>query len=242
MAELRRRRTHRWAFPLGMALVALAVVGLVALGRMAANGVQDIRENPKDKLEYEKFLSSIIVFDPDPFDSVESMPDKNVPQLLSIALWSILRDDSNKPEDIAYDDNGSMIVTRKQVENRYQRLFGALPPRHATLEVGEMEFTYDQAREVYLIPATGSFELYTPSVRMPAKKTGSQIELIVDYLYFNDFEMDERGRRVLPPKPSKTMVITLFEVDDGSGGTYYRVGSIRQPTGIDVAVGQTAIA
>jgi hypothetical protein len=241
MAELhkRHRRTHQWAFPLGMLLVALAVVGLIALVRMTATGIQQRVENPKAKTAYEEFLANIIVHDPDPFDSVDGVPDKNVPQLLDICLWSILQSKKNTPDQFTTDDEGRMQIPKANVEAEYQKLFGMLPPRHATIEGGDFDFIYDSAKEVYLVPVTAALKIYTPKVTN-IKKTGSSVELTVDYLPFNDFRMDERGRPV-EPEPAKTMIITLFEKGDSEPENRWQVGSIRQMAGVEVAAGATVI-
>ena len=246
MAETRRhRRTHKWAFPLGMILIALAVVGVVSLGRAAAIGIQEKRNNPAEKRRYEEFLANIVVHDPDPFDSVQGVPDKNVPQLLDICLWSILQSDNNKPDQFTMDDEGRMQIPKAKVEEAFQTIFGTLPPRHTTVEGVDFDFIYDPAKEIYLVPITAALKIYTPRVT-DIQKTGGSITLTVDYLAANDFKVDARGNRE-EPDASKTMIITLVEKDDGKKDKKSKenkplqVESIRQVAGVDVVPGTTAI-
>jgi len=245
MAETRgHRRTHKWAFPLGMILIALAVVGVVSLGRAAAIGIREKLDNPAEKKQYEEFLADIVVHDPDPFDSVQGVPDKNVPQLLDICLWSILQSDDNKPDQFTMDDEGRMQVPKAKVEEAFQRIFGTLPPRHTTVEGVNFDFVYDPAKELYLVPVTAASLIYTPRVT-DIKKTGSSIDLTVDYLAANDFKLDERGN-LIEPEASKTMIITLVEKDDGKAkknkkNKQFYVHAIHQVAGVDVVPGAALI-
>ena len=241
MAEVRRRRrTHKWAFPLGMILVALALVGMISLVRMGVVGIRRQMDNLDERTRYEEFLANIVVHDPDPFDSVEGVPDKNVPQLLDICLWSVLQSDENTPDQFSMDDNGRMQVPKAKVEEAFLAIFGTKPPRHTTVEGADFDFIYDTAKEVYLVPITAALQMYAPRVRPDIKKTGSSIELTVDYLPAGDFRVDARGRRS-EPAAAKTMTIVLIERDDGKGGKSLQVGSIRQVTGIEAVPGATVI-
>jgi len=224
-----------------MFLVALAVVGMISLARMAASGIRARIDNPKEREGYEIFLRDIVAHDPDPFDSIEGVPDKNVPQLLDICLWSILQSDDNTPDQFSMDDDGRMQVPKARVEQAFQDYFGILPPRHATVEGADFDFIYDPAKEVYLVPITAALRMYSPKVRPEIKKTGSSIELTVDYLPNSDFKVDERGRPA-EPEAAKTMIIVLFERGkDSKGDMLYQVGSIRQVAGLDAVPGMTVI-
>ena len=242
MAETRgHRRTHKWAFPLGMILIALAVVGIVSLARAATIGIREKLNNPEEIAKYEAFLADIVVHDPDPFDSVQGVPDKNVPQLLDICLWSLLQSEDNTPDQFTMDDEGRMQVPKAKVEEAFQRVFGTLPPRHATVEGVNFDFIYDPAKELYLVPVTAASLIYTPRVT-DVKKTGSSIDLTVNYLLANDFKLDERGN-LIEPEASKTMIITLIEKDDGKNkkNKQFYVHAIHQVAGVDVVPGATVI-
>lgn len=234
----KHRRSHKWAFPLGLILTALAVVGAVTLVRMAVNGIQNQLSNQEEYQRYEEFLSKIIVHDPDPFDSVASVPLANISQLLDISIWSILKGDDATPENLPQDDEGNMLIDQEKVAAEFEKLFGERPPKHASIEGSDFEFIYDPETKVYRVPVTGALNIYSPRV-IDAKKTGSNIELTVEYLAFNDFKLDSRGYRIEPVDAAKTMLITLFVQPDES----FRVGAIRQATGKDyVPVGETKIA
>jgi len=229
----KHRRAHRWAFPLGVILTALAVVGAATLVRLAAGGIRQQILNPKEKLAYEAFLAKIIVHDPDPFDSVGAVPIGSMPQLLDICIWSILGGDDATPADIPTDDDGNLLISQEKVEAEFEKLFGEpLPPgRHASIQGSDFDFLYDAEAKLYRVPVTGSLNIYSPRV-MNIKKTGGAIELTVDYLANNDFQFDEYGRPSSPPAAAKTMLITLY-AQPPEADYPYRVDAIRQTLGED---------
>ncbi|MDR2753189.1 MAG: hypothetical protein LBB50_02635 [Oscillospiraceae bacterium] len=221
------RRAHKWAFPLGMLLVVLAVVGAVSLVRTAANGVRQQLNNPEERVFFETFLAKIIVHDPDPFDSPDSADDFS--QLFDICLWSLTQDGNNTPQKFRQDknDNLNLQIDKKTVDAEYMKLFNVSPPDYFTVEGNEFDFVWDAEHEYYLVPVTGTLPIYTPRVT-DIKKTASQVRLTVDYIATNDFEVDAEWN-ITPAKPAKTMIITLYQRQDE---TYY-VGAIQQQAGID---------
>ncbi|MDR1927555.1 MAG: hypothetical protein LBQ33_02825 [Oscillospiraceae bacterium] len=227
MAE-KRRRTHRWAFPLGFSLVALALVGAVTLVTLLVNGVKQQIENPKDKLRYEEFLRIVVMHDPDPFDDVDTAP--NISQLLDIAIWSLQSDTGATPKEYPMDDDGNLLMPQTDVEKEFLRLFGKDVPMHETIEGADYEFVYDAQEKVYRVPATGTLQIYVPEVT-DIEKLGNSVRLTVDYLAYHtgDWQFESDGKPV-KPAPVKTMLITLFEDDQ-----HLTVGSIQLPAGQQLA-------
>ena len=228
----KRKRAHSWAFPLGLILTVLAIVGLATLVNLVAGGIRERVRNPKEIERYEEFLAKIIVHDPDPFDSVGAVPLGNIPQLLDISIWSILRGGELTPADLPTDDNGNMLISQDKVAAEFVKLFGIEPPKHASIEGSDFDFVYDPEEKLYRVPVTGTLNIYLPRV-VPAgvKKTGNSIELRVEYLAYNDFHI-ERGIYVEPVQAAKVMLITLHAQDDEKTPSY-RVGAIRQSLGED---------
>ncbi|MCL2300645.1 MAG: hypothetical protein FWC27_10935 [Firmicutes bacterium] len=224
----KHRRAHRWAFPLGVVLTALAVVGLATLVRLAAGGIRQQLDNTKEKAMYEEFLATIILHDPDTFDSVGSVPDGRIPQLLDISIWAILNRIESAGALPPTDDAMNMLIKEADVEAEFVKIFGQKPPTHASIEGSDFGFIYDPAEKVYRIPTTGSLSIYFPRVTN-IKKTGGAIELTVNYLAYNDFKLDDGGFSPEDPEPAKTMLITLYEQADPDYP--FRVGSISEPPG-----------
>ena len=231
---VKHKRAHKWAFPLGVILTALAVVGAVTLGRMAWGGVRQWRENPKETQMFEEFLAKIILHDPEPFDSVGAVPIGKIPQLLDISIWAILRPgDDTKPAATIKDGEG-VIIKEETVEAEFTKIFGQPPAKHASIEGSDFDFAYDPAAKVYRLPVTGAFDIYFPRVTN-IKRTGSSIVLTVDYLAYNDFKLEDGSFSPVDPEPAKTMLITLYAQADPDYP--YRVGSITPPVG-----GQDSVA
>ena len=238
MANVRHRRAHKWAFPLGLLLVALAIVGAVSLGILAKRGIDSYRDNPEERRMYEEFLAQIIVHDPDPFDAPEKVQE-NVSQLLDICIWSLLREKNNTPGDYPMDDDGNLMIALEEVDAKYRGLFGIEPPRYVSVEGTDFDFIYDAAAEVYRVPISGELEIYVPRVR-EINKTGSSVDLLVDYLTYGDNNLDERNRQ-LELVSTKVMLITLLEQPDNEKYPL-QVNAIRQPVGINAYIeGATAI-
>lgn len=226
MAEQTHRRTHRWAFPLGLLLIALAVVGAVSLGSMLTRSVKQWTQNPKEIQRYEEFLMPIVEHDPYPFDSVEKA---NTPQLLDISIWSLMRYDPDAERYLIDADDGYIIIPQADVEAEFKRLFGKelSTAMHTAIEGADYAFEYDPAAKVYRIPQTGTLAIYVPRVKS-YRKVGNSVELEVQYLSYSTIDWADAPDGVpVRPDPMKTMLITLYVGEDGS----FTVGSIQQQAG-----------
>jgi len=231
----KHRRTHKWAFPLGVLLSALAMVGVVTLVMWLVDGIKLRIDNPREKQEYQAFLAKIIVHDPDPFDDVRTVPAARIPQLLDISIWSILRGDGVTPTSFPRDDDtGELLIAQALVEAEYQKIFGETPQLHESIEGSDYDFPYDAEAKVYRVPVTGSMAIYLPRIT-EINKIGGRIELTVDYLAYNDFTLNANGTYREPDQPAKVMVITLYTQADPDAP--YRVGAIRHPLSQDYVGG-----
>jgi len=229
-----KKRTHKWAFPLGLALVALAVVGVVSLVNMAVQGVRELTDDPQGRLRYEVFLANVVARDPDPF---ESPLLGNQGQLLDITLWSLLRRADNTPADFPMDDDGNLMIAQDVAAERYRLLFGVDLPAHMTVETDGFDFVYDAEAEVYRVPIAGELLIFVPRV-VNINRTGRSVELTVEYLAVDDFNLDETNRQQ-DLVPVRTMIITLNEQDNED--VPWQVSAIRHPMGVDVAGGSPVL-
>lgn len=217
----RRRRKHPWAFPLGLAMVLLAIVGLGTVIFFCVQGVRDLSKSGQKAEfdEYQAFLTPIVMFDPDAFDD---LTQANPNQLIDCAVWALLT--SNLAPDQYQSDAGTLIIPQADVEKEFVRLFGKdVKPVHQTVEGYGYQFAYDAAAGTYTIPITGLEPIYTPQV-VSASKQGSTRTVTVAYIASNQWAQDENGNLV-PTAADKYMRATLR--DNGSGGYYL---SALQPT------------
>jgi hypothetical protein len=209
-------KRHPAAFPLGVLLVLLAIVGVVFLAITAGKGIKQQTEPPKEYVAYAAFLKNIILNDTDPFDSV----DKTEPeQLIDICLWNILSQDNAdaKPYNFPQQDDGSLKVPQAAVEEEFFKLFGVKGPSvHETVNGADYEFIYDAESKAYLVPVTGILSIYLPKVRSATKISGDII-LTVDYIGTNDWQIEDFNTdgTAAVPEPTKTMEITLHQTDTG---------------------------
>lgn len=217
----RRRRKHPWAFPLGLVMVLLAVVGLSTVIFLCVQGVRDLSKSSRQAEygEYQAFLTPVIMFDPDAFDD---LTQANPSQLIDCSIWALLTGDLEP--DQYQSDAGTLIVPQADVEKKFAALFGSdVKPVHQTIDGYGYQFAYDSAAGTYTIPLTGVEPIYTPQV-VDAGKQGNTIVVTVAYIASNQWAQDENGNMV-PAMADKYMRATLR--DNGSGGYYL---SALQPT------------
>lgn len=206
-----KKGTRRWAFPLGLLIAVLAVIGAVTILVAGVNVTKKSIQKGRNFDEYNQLLIPVVMNDPDPFDDLTKA---NPSQLLDISIWSILKKDLS-PENYEYSDEG-MLLPEADVTEEFKRLFGTeVQPSHATVEGFGYEFTYDANRKAYVIPLTGVVPLYTPRVVKKDKKNNTVI-LTVAYLSGDQWEQDALGNMVAP-EPEKYMRVTLRE----HGDTYF---------------------
>ncbi len=206
-----KKGSRRWAFPLGLLITVLAVVGAVTVVVAGVHVTKLAVEKSRNFDEYNRLLTPVVMNDPDAFDDITKA---NPEQLIDISIWSILKSDLS-PDRYEYGDGG-MIIPETDVTAEFQRLFGTeIQPTHASVEGYGYEFTYDATKQTYTIPLTGIVPTYTPRV-VSSDKSGSTIVLTVAYLGGDQWAQDSEGNMVAP-EPDKYMRVTLREKD----GAYY---------------------
>ncbi len=203
----KKKRAHPWAFPLGLVIALLSLIGLVTVILAGIGTVSYISYKAKNIDEYNKMLIPVVMNDPDMFDDI-TKADMN--QLLDISIWSILKSDLS-PDDYEYVD-GNMIIPEEDVTAEYTKLFGSdLPPVHATVAGFGYDFVYNSAEKHYVIPLTGIEPTYTPNVTDVDKKSNTVV-LTVAYLASDGWAQSADGSMVAP-EPDKFVKITLREKD-----------------------------
>ncbi|MDR1805188.1 MAG: hypothetical protein LBQ80_00235 [Clostridium sp.] len=209
------------AFILGAVIVLLALVGVATLISLSARGVNSLLGDEAKKAEYEQFLSSVVRNDPDPFDDVSQAEPS---QLIDCVLWSILQSnmETGSYEIVEFENSAGFQIPKADVEARFAELFGVTQGiTHTTVDGGDYVFTYDQNKEVYLVPVTGIAPLYTPKVTDIQRKSRT-IVLTVGYIPATEYALDDSGN-VITPEPNKYRKITLRTTNDG-----YYISAIQQ--------------
>lgn len=212
----KKHRRNKAAMPVGIIVIVFAVIGLAAVIAAIVFGVGKLTDQSAKKAEYESFISPVIMFDPDPFDDVTK---GNQEQLINAAIWALLKSDLDT--SVYATDDGNLSIPQKDVEKYFSKLFGPeAKPEHTSVTGLGYEFSYDSAKQVYIVPITGVEPIYTPRVFEISKK-GNTIELLVGYLGSSQWSQAENGDMV-EPEPDKYVTVILRESSDG-----YYVSAIR---------------
>ncbi len=225
-----RKRLHPWAFPLGLAVAALAIVGAITLISLGVNGIKELTDKSAQKAEYESFLTQVVRNDPDPFDDISKA---NMSQLLEAAIFEFLEASKNSTNTYEYSsvDPVGQIIPQDKIEEKFKKLFGSeVTPVHTTILGNGYTLYYDEAKKSYILPLTGIEPIYTPVVSAIDKK-GNSIILTVGYVASGEWHQDERGR-LNNPEPEKYMKITLRKPDTESG---YYISAIQETEALETA-------
>lgn len=212
----RKHRRNKAAMPVGIVVIIFAVIGLAAVIAGIIFGVGKLTDQSAKKSEYESFITPVIMFDPDPFDDVTK---GNQEQLINAAIWALLKSDLDT--SVYATDDGNLSIPQADVEKYFSKLFGPeAKPEHRSVTGLGYEFSYDSAKQAYIVPITGVEPIYTPRVFEISKK-GNTVELLVGYLGSSQWAQAENGDMV-EPEPDKYVTVVLRESADG-----YYVSAIR---------------
>ncbi|MCL2195803.1 MAG: hypothetical protein FWB76_07640 [Oscillospiraceae bacterium] len=228
---MKHKRTHKWAFPLGLLVVVLAVVGAVSLIGSAVRGVQNWIDNPAERRGYEAFLANVVARAPDPFSAPEHA--HNQAQLVDIALTALIRRYDNTPADFTMDDYGNLVVPQQAVADMYRALFGIDLPHYAAL-AHAYDFWFDTVQQAFLVPFAGELVVYVPRV-IGINRVGGSVELTVEYLLYEDTNLDEFNRQQ-ELVPVRTMIIRLNE-QPGNELAPWQIEQISHPLATEVVAG-----
>lgn len=209
--DTKRKGQNKLAFPLGLAIIIFAVVGVIFAVSSGINAVKDLTDNSEKKLEYETMLIPVVMYDPDMFDDVSAA---NINQLTVCAVWSIIKDEEIYPGKYETDDQGNIMIPAEDVEKAFAKLFGTdVIPTHIGVKGNFDEFSFNEQSRCYLVTSAGTVPIYTPKVT-EIDKTSNTVVLTVGYLAAEAWAQDSAGN-FIQPEPSKYVNITLRENDNG---------------------------
>jgi hypothetical protein len=222
------KKKNRLAVPVGIIALIFAVIGIITVINFASDAIKNISDNTAEKLEYEKMLKPVVMFDPDPFDD---LTQADISQLLNSAVWSLLMSEEGT-EQYPYSEGEvfGIVVPQADIEKHFVRLFGNeidIASLHSSIDMSVYDITYDAALKSYILPITGIESAYTPKVYEIEEK-GSSVILSVGYIN-NKAWAQVADDGYTTPEPDKYMKITLRE---RSGGMY--VASIQAVDGQEV--------
>lgn len=214
------KQNKKWAKPLGLLVILLAIVGIVFIIITIVHSIADKSAAKKDATmqKYQTMLAPVVMNDIDDFDDITKA---NMSQLIEASVWSIIKSDVATDE---YEtEEGMILFPADKIEAEYNKLFGTERAiEHQTVTSIGFEFQYDGERGVYKAPITGVDPTYTPKVLDMSEKSNTLV-LTVAYLSGTGWTQADNGDLV-PPTPSKYVRITLRQKDKA-----YYISAI-QPT------------
>ena len=201
----RRRGRRRYAAPLGLAVILLALVGLVSLVIFGVNAIRRAQDDTAIKQELYDFLEPLMVYTPiTPFTNVN---DSDQDALILSALWKITEKERirmlrENAETSLYplDDMSRLIIPIEEVREAYAELYGpdAQPYLHTIGDPGgSFTFEYMEDEQTYHVPSAAADSLYQP-VADTLKKKGDTYTLRVGYVSVMDIGVDEKGDTIPP--------------------------------------------
>ncbi len=227
------KKKNKLSFLVGVIAIILAIIGAITVIGFVSDTVKDLTDKTQQKKEYEKFLTPVVMFDPEPFDDLNQA---DVSQLVNSAVWALLMSDEGT-EQYSYSEgeNFGIVVPQADIEKYFVSLFGTeinLASMHSSIDMSGYDIIYDAALQSYILPVTGVESAYTPKV-YDIDKQGSSRVLTVGYIGNKAWVQLEDGEYTAP-EADKYMKITLRE---RSGGMY--ISSIQAADGQEIAVQKT---
>ncbi len=206
----KRKRKYPWAFPLGVVMLLLTLVGIGTIVSAVVGFIREKTDNTEELEHYNQYLTWVVANDPDSFDDISKA---NMTHLLDISILSLIYDSVNTA-DYELTDEG-LRVPVAQVEAYYKKLFGTeLPIVHGTVSQTAYTFTYNAQNACYYVPVTGVTPPFTPRVTA-VNKARESIVITVGYIGTEKLSVAADGS-IKAAEPDKYMNITLRK----SGGVF----------------------
>lgn len=171
-------RKHKRRIIIGAIFSVLAVVGVFSMLSGVFNIGKGLFDNTAEKQKYNALLAPIVMYDPLPFASPEEA-DQRI--LLASSVWAtIMNSDMEKYEKDAY---AQVYLPAVDVDVYYTKVFGTNTKlTHQTFDDQDITFTFDEAKQAYIVPPTSFPSGFTPQV---AKIKGGFSEKVVTVGYLS---------------------------------------------------------
>ena len=168
---------------LGLVAVILILIGLFTVIGWCVTGLQALLDDSDRRQSYADRLYGLVMFDTLPFEDV-SQVDQSV--FKQAAIWGCvyqIQAGGGSLDDYERDEEtGSVILPRLEVDTYLTNLLGPdYVVEEGSFETSEMSYIYDEERQGYLVPVTGSVGLYTPEVQRIWTEAG-QTHVTVGYI------------------------------------------------------------
>ena len=170
---------------LGAVALLLAFIGLLTVVGWGVSGVRTLLDDTELRNEYADDLYGMVMLDPVTFDDVSTVDPSVFKQA---AIWGTVyqaQKDGLGLEQYERDaDTGSVMLPKLEIDTYIANLLGAdyaqtVPA--GSFETPEFIYQYNEEKQCYLVPVTGSVAQYTPLVEK-IKTSGRQRIVTVGYV------------------------------------------------------------
>lgn len=212
-----RKRKHKYMATIGAVLIALALIGTIALCSVLVNFGARILDDTRRKESFEWKIYPLLMLDPATFENPTQL-DKVV--LLKTSLWSTLLENRTR---YSYDEYGMLLVPASDLDVAAKALYGdGVVLEHQTFSEGyDFYYIYDEETNTYSVPVMGQTAAYVPKV-VEIIKNGNTYTLIVGYVAPTTlWNVSEDGSS--ESVPSKYLYYDLEKIDRGE----YIIKSVR---------------
>lgn len=165
------RSKYKRRVVIGAVMCALMLVGVISIVASGAKVAAKLLDNTAEKEKYNAMLATLVVADPLPFETPDQA-DQTI--LLSSSVWAaVMGEDMEQYEK---DDFGQTYLPAVEVDRYFTKVFGTqYTLTHQSFSEQEIEFTYDEEKQAYIVPTTSFPTGFTPKVEKIKRGSGEKI-------------------------------------------------------------------
>lgn len=215
-ARKQRRRARQM---LGLLIAALALIGVVSVVRAGVVAVGSLFDDTADRAEYQAKLEGFVRFDPLPFSGgIENCDDLT---LRETAVWGTVYGILDTETGLANYEldpvTEEVLLPAVEVDAYLAKIVGPdFKLAHQSFDMEDMTVEFDEEKQCYHIPITGSVGMYDATVVKLFKSSG-RLHVTVGYIpTYNSSDLTTGN----PTEPTKYMDY-IFE---RSNGNWYLTG------------------
>ena len=171
------RKKQKRRVIIGAVMCALMLVGVASIVMGGVKVAAKLLDNTAEKEKYNALLTTLVVADPLPFEAPDQA-DQTI--LLSSSVWAaVMNEDMEQYEK---DDFGQTYLPAVEVDRYFTKVFGTqYTLEHQSFSEQEIEFTYDEDKQAYIVPITSFPTGFTPQVEK-IKTGGGEKIVTVGYI------------------------------------------------------------
>ena len=181
--EHARIKRRRWRQTLGLLITVLVLIGFITVLRAGVGLVANLFDDTAQKLEYEKKLEGLVLFDPMPFDGIENIDDLT---LREAAVWGCvygIQEAQGGFDNYNTDpETEQLLLPSVDVDAYLAKLLGpGFKLNHHSFDMEDMTVEFDETTQCYKIPITGTVGYYRATVVKLFKRSG-KLHVTVGYI------------------------------------------------------------